>query len=124
MKKVNPMKKIAARFFVTNNGEEPVRTWLKTLSIDDRKVIGKDIQKVEFGWPIGLPVCRPLGDGLWEVRSVLPDGCTARVLFGFSEGAMVLLHGFIKKTKKTPQHDRKLALSRLRALSGSKWSSL
>lgn len=114
------MKKIPARFFATDSGEELVRRWLKTLSFDDRKAIGKDIQKVEFGWPIGLPVCRPLGDGLWEVRSDLPDGRTARVLFGFAEGAMVLLHGFIKKTQKTPQHDRTLALSRLRALSVSK----
>ncbi len=113
------MKKIPARFFATDSGEEPVRSWLKTLSLDDRKVIGKDIQKVEFGWPIGLPVCRPLGDGLWEVRSGLSGGRTARVIFAFAEGAMVLLHGFIKKARKTPQHDRTLALSRLRALSRS-----
>lgn len=117
---MNPLKKIPARFFATDNGEEPVRTWLKTLSLDDRKAIGKDIQKVEFGWPIGLPVCRPLGDGIWEVRSDLSDGRTARVLFGFSEGTMVLLHGFVKKTQKTPQHDRTLALNRLGALSESK----
>jgi phage-related protein len=114
------LKKIPARFFATGSGEEPVRTWLKTLSVDDRKTIGKDVQKVEFGWPIGLPVCRPLGGGLWEVRSDLPDGRTARILFGFAEGAMVLLHGFIKKTQKTPQHDRDLALGRLRALSENK----
>lgn len=114
------MKKIPARFFAADSGEEPVRTWLKTLSPDDRRVIGKDIQKVEFGWPIGLPVCRSLGDGLWEVRSDLSDGRIARVFFGFAEGAMVLLHGFIKKTQKTPQQDRTLALGRLRALAGTK----
>lgn len=117
---MDSLKKIPARFFAADSGEEPVRTWLKTLSLDDRKVIGKDIQKVEFGWPIGLPVCRPLGDGLWEVRSDLSDGRIARVLFGFAEGAMVLLHGFIKKTQKTPQHDRTIALGRLRALAGTK----
>ena len=109
-------KKIPARFFATGTGEEPVRTWLKSLSHDDRKVIGKDIQKVEFGWPVGLPVCQSLGDGLWEVRSHLPGGRTARVLFGFVEGTAVLLHGFIKKTRKTPDREKELALGRLKSL--------
>lgn len=110
-------KKIPAHFYATVSGEEPVRTWLKSLSLADRKSIGKDIQKVEYGWPIGLPVCRSLGGGLWEVRSNLSDGRTARVLFGFALDTMVLLHGFVKKTQKTPQQDRELALRRLRALS-------
>ena len=111
------LKRVPARFFATANGEEPVRTWLKRLSIADRKTVGKDIQKVEFGWPLGLPVCRSLGDGLWEVRSDLSDNRTARVIFGFAGDTMVLLHGFIKKTQKTPRHDRELALRRLRTVS-------
>ncbi len=111
-----PLKKVRARFFATDSGGEPVREWLKELAPDDRKVIGKDIQKVEFGWPIGLPVCRSLGDGLWEVRSNLSDGRTARVVFGFAEETIVLLHGFIKKTQKTPPQDRELALRRFRSL--------
>ena len=111
------LKKVPARFFATHSGEEPVRVWLKELDQDDRKTIGKDIQKVEFGWPIGLPVCQSLGDGLWEVRSNLSDARIARVIFGFSSGTMVLLHGFIKKTRKTPHHDKALALRRLKLLS-------
>jgi len=110
-------KKVQARFFATDSGEEPVRTWLKRLDPDDRKTIGKDIQKVEFGWPVGLPVCQSLGDGLWEVRSDISGGRISRVVFGFVEGTMVLLHGFIKKTQKTPRQDRELALNRLKALS-------
>jgi phage-related protein len=113
-----PLKKIVAHFYATGPGEEPVRAWLRSLDEDARRVVGKDIQKVEFGWPIGLPVCRPLGDGLWEVRSDLSDGRSARVLFGFFEGTMVLLHGFIKKTQKTPKPDRDLALKRLRSIAG------
>ena len=109
-------KKVPARFFATANGVEPVRVWLKGLELEDRKTIGKDIQKVELGWPIGLPVCRPLGDGIWEVRSDVSNGRTARVLFGFVEGMLVLLHGFIKKTEKTPAQDMELALSRLKTL--------
>lgn len=63
------LKKVEVIFFRTGAGGEPVREWLRSLSpIEDRKQIGVDIKTVEFGWPIGMPVCRPLGDGLYEVR--------------------------------------------------------
>ena len=84
------------------------------LSLEDRKVVGRDIQKVEFGWPLGMPYCRSLGDGLWEVRSDLTDGKTGRVIFCVVRENMVLLHGFVKKTQKTPTRDLKLALRRLK----------
>jgi phage-related protein len=85
-----------------------------SLSIDDRRVVGKDIQKVEFGWPIGMPYCRPVGRGLWEVRSNLVDGTIGRIIFYFQDGEMVLLHGFIKKTQKTPAQDIDLAVRRMK----------
>ncbi|HPO11825.1 MAG TPA: type II toxin-antitoxin system RelE/ParE family toxin [Candidatus Hydrogenedentes bacterium] len=109
-------KKVPARFFAAESGEEPVRQWLKELDANDRKTIGKDIQKVEFGWSIGLPVCRSLGSGLWEIRSNISDGRIARVIFGFVEGTMVLFHGFIKKTQKTPSQDIELAYKRMKSL--------
>jgi phage-related protein len=98
-------------FFRTGAGGEPVREWLKFLSpIEDRKQIGVDIKSVEFGWPIGMPVCRPLGEGLYEVRSSLTQNRIALVLFYIDvKGRMVLLHGFIKKTQKTPPADLDLA---------------
>jgi phage-related protein len=88
-----------------------VREWLRSLSpIEDRKQIGVDIKTVEFGWPIGMPVCRPLGAGLYEVRSSLSQNRIARVLFYIdAKGRMVLLHGFIKKTQKTSPADLELA---------------
>ena len=86
------------------------------LSEDDRRLVGKDIQKVEFGWPIGTPYCRPLGHGLWEVRSDLTDGKIGRVIFSIMGGEMVLLHGFVKKTQKTPAQEIDLALKRQREL--------
>lgn len=107
-------KKIPALFYRSADGKEPVRDWIKSLDLDDRKIVGKDIQKVEFGWPIGLPVCRSLTKGLWEVRSNISHGRIARVIFCIADGSMVLLHGFIKKTQKTPQHDMDLALKRRR----------
>ena len=79
-------------------------------------MVGRDIQKVEFGWPLGMPYCRCLGNGLWEVRSDLTDGKIGRVIFCVSRGRMVLLHGFIKKTKKTPAQDLRLALKRMKEI--------
>jgi phage-related protein len=90
-------------FFRTEAGGEPVRAWLRGLTAEDRKRIGEDIKTVEFGWPVGMPVCRSLGDGLHEVRTALAQNRVARVLFYVDKNErMVLLDGFIKKTQKTP----------------------
>jgi len=86
------------------------------LDKEDRYLIGSDIKTVEFGWPVGMPTCRPMGDGLFEVRTNLPRGRTARVLFCIYDNQMVLLHGFIKKTQKTPKKDLELASDRKRKL--------
>jgi len=103
-------KRVPAIFYRTEAGGEPVREWLKALSPADRKLIGEDIKTVEFGWPIGMPVCKPLGDSIYEVRTSLTQNRTARVLFYIDKlGRMVLLHGFIKKTQKTPNEDLELA---------------
>lgn len=103
-------KRVPAIFFRTGAGGEPVRDWLRGLSGDDRKRIGEDIKTVEFGWPIGMPVCRALGDGICEVRTSLAQNRIARVLFYIDKrGRMVLLHGFVKKTQKTPEADLELA---------------
>jgi phage-related protein len=106
-------KRVLAIFFRTEAGGEPVRDWLKGLPLsEDRKRIGEDIKTVEFGWPIGMPVCKPLGSGIHEVRTSLTQNRIARVLFYVDKkGRMVLLHGFIKKTQKTPDEDLELARS-------------
>jgi phage-related protein len=110
------LKRLPAAFFRLSTGREPVRDWLKDLSPEDRKVIGDDIRTLEFGWPVGMPLCRSLGNGLWEVRSNLTGKRIARVIFCVHDQQAVLLHGFIKKTKKTPQSDRDLALRRKQEL--------
>lgn len=110
---MNPgLKRLPARFYRSDSGREPVREWLKGLDIEDRKVIGEDIKDVEFSWPIGMPLVRPLGQGLWEVRSSLPRGRIARVIFCVEHASMVLLHGFMKQSQKTPQRDLDVALQR------------
>ena len=105
-------KKISAVFYRLASGTEPVRDWLKELEPEDRRFIGLDIATAEYGWPVGMPVCRPLGDGLYEVRSNLPGNRIARVIFTIAGGQMVLLHGFIKKSQKTPKADLDLAKRR------------
>ena len=106
------LKRLPARFYRSDAGREPVREWLKNLEPEDRKVIGEDIKDVEFSWPIGMPLVRSLGRELWEVRSNLRHGRIARVIFCIEREQMVLLHGFVKKSQKTPQRDIDLALKR------------
>jgi phage-related protein len=107
------LKRLPARFYRTPNGREPVREWLKDLPAADRRILGEDIKDVEFAWPLGLPLVRSLGRELWEVRSSLTQGRIARVIFCVTDGQMVLLHAFIKKTQKTPQQEIDLALKRM-----------
>ena len=106
-------EKGAGDFLSTEAGGEPVREWLKApASSDDRRRIGYDIETVEFGWPLGMPTCRPLQDGICEVRTNLAQNRVARVLFYIDAlGRMVLLHGFIKKSRRTPIEDLNLARS-------------
>jgi len=106
------MKQLPAFFYALPSGREPVREWLKSLPAEDCKFVGEDVKDVEFAWPNGMPLCRPLSRGLWEVRSTLTQGRIARVLFCEHEGKMVLLHAVIKKTQKTPAGDLELALKR------------
>lgn len=102
-------------FFRTETDREPVRDWLKSLPPDERRIIGEDLKTVQFGWPLGMPWVRKLAAGLWEVRSRLPARI-ARVIFTTNAGEMILLHGFIKKSQKTPVEDLELAKNRLRML--------
>jgi phage-related protein len=104
-------------FYRTTGGKEPVREWLKALPIEDRKIIGDDLKTVQFGWPLGMPLIRKLEANLWEVRSRLHQR-VARVIFTVEDDTMVLLHGFIKKSQKTPAADLRLARQRLRELQG------
>ena len=76
----SPRKILAVNFYCETNGNEPVRKWLKSLEKEVRSLIGKDICTVQEGWPLGMPLVRSLGSGLWEIRSFIPNGI-ARVIF-------------------------------------------
>jgi len=102
-------RKIPLIFYRLRPGSEPVREWLKGLPEAERHGIGKDLLRAQWRWPVGMPLCRPLGNGLWEVRTDLPTRRTARVLLCLHEEHLVALHGFIKKTRATPEDDLALA---------------
>lgn len=110
-------KRVRAVFFRTAEGVEPVREWLKSMPKGDRRRIGVDIKTVEYGWPIGMPTCRPLGQGLWEVRTKLRDR-EVRVMFFFEGELMILTHGFVKKERQTAPRDMRLARDRKRQWEG------
>jgi phage-related protein len=109
---VDVLRPLPLQFWLSPMGQEPVREWLASLAPEDKKVIGRDIAKVQYRWPLGLPLCRPLGNGLWEVRSSLPSKREARVIFGFQASGLIALHAFIKKSQTTAEFD--LALARKR----------
>ncbi len=99
-------------FFQTLNSKEPVRDWLISLSEIQKKAIGTEIKVVQYGWPLGMPVVRKMATDLWEVRINITTGI-ARVLFTVDGELMILLHGFIKKSQKTPKNELAIAKKRL-----------
>lgn len=110
-----PDRPLPVVFFRLDSGREPVRDWLRGLSRDSRRSIGEDIKTLQFGWPIGMPLARKMGDELWELRSRLRSGI-ARTFFTVHDATIVLLHGFVKKSEKTPAKDLALAKRRLTKL--------
>jgi phage-related protein len=106
------------RLLPTDAGADVVLDWLRGLGPKDRALVGQDLMRVQFRWPVGMPLCRPLGEGLWEVRSNLSSNRIARVLFCFTEGQLVALHGFVKRTQKAPEGELKLARKRMREFEG------
>ncbi len=112
-----PPQPLLAKFFQTDLGTEPVKDWLRNLTVGDRKTIGSDIRTVQIGWPLGMPLVRKLEAELWEVRSQITDGI-ARVIFTMRGNTMILLHGFIKKSQKIPTSELAVAKNRLKQLKG------
>ena len=109
-------RKVELVFFRNDADREPVREWLRGLDEAERHAIGTDLLRAQWRWPVGMPLCRPMGRGLWEVRTDLLNNRTARVLICFYQDCLVALHGFIKKTRATPGDDLALARKRQKEL--------
>ena len=110
------LTEIPVVFYRKASGTEPVLDWLRSLPAEDRRAIGADLATVQFGWPVGMPLCRSLGNGLWEVRSTLPSRRIARVVFFVVKDRIGVVHGFIKKTQKMPTDDLDLARRRMKEM--------
>jgi phage-related protein len=106
-------RKVPVVFYRTAAGREVVRDWLRELDAEDRGAIGMDLMRLQFRWPVGMPLCRALGDGIWELRSDLKGNRIARVLFAFVEERLVVLNAFIKKSRKTPSAEIETARRRM-----------
>lgn len=80
-------RKIPVVFYRTPAGAEAVLDWLRSLDAGDRRIIGRDLMRLQFRWPVGMPICRPLGEGLWELRCNLESNRIARLLFCFTQSS-------------------------------------
>ena len=113
--RMNKTPRLTVRFFCESTGSEPVRDWLKRLPVEEMREIGTDIKTVQFGWPMGMPVVDHIDGEIWEIRTRLATRI-ARVLFTLDGSVMVLLHGFIKKERKTPKAELDIGKQRLKKL--------
>ena len=107
--------KLMVLFYVTDTGNEPVREWLRSLPMAHKKIIGEDLKTIQYGWPLGMPLVRKMEPGIWEMRTKLPTGIV-RMFFTINDKSLVLLHGFIKKSQKTPTKELDTARNRKKDL--------
>lgn len=106
------MHKVA--FYQTPAGNKVVLEFIRSLSPEDRKVVWEDLRTVQIGFPMGLPLCRPLGEGLHEIRCSLASRRELRLIFYFDRArqSLAVVHALIKKSAKIPKSDIELARKR------------
>jgi phage-related protein len=102
-------------FYKEDSGREPVIEWLNRLDKQERIKIGEDLQTLQYRWPLGMPLVKPLGKGLWELRTKLSNRI-ARIIFVVQDSYIIILNGFIKKTEKTPLREIEIAQTRLKKI--------
>lgn len=104
---------LAVTFYKSATGNDPVVKWFRDLNKEDRKRVGLGLLRVQENWPIGMPVCKSLGKGLWEVRCTLTNNRISRIMFFMHDSEICVVHAFIKKTQTTPQLELELARKRM-----------
>lgn len=99
-------------FYKEQSGKSPVEIWInKMLTLKEKNKIYDGLKKLQCEWPIGLPLTRHLENNLWEMRTYLGTR-DSRLIFIIKNKNIFILHGFIKKTNKTPRNEINLALDR------------
>jgi len=93
---------------------EAVRQWVDDLPVGLRAYYARIAERMmKYGPYLGMPYVRSLGKGLYEIRAIGKEGI-ARVFFGAESKQIVILHGFVKKTDKTPKREMDIAWRRLK----------
>ena len=110
-------KSFSVIFYQEPSGKEPVREWLKDFNKADRKIIDRDVKSAQYAWPMEMPLIKLLGDKLMEIRTKL-ENRQVRIFFVLHKGSIVLLHGIVKKTQKTPKNELDTARKRLKQVKG------
>lgn len=115
-----PQKRIHARFYASESGNEPVKEALLELGRPTKTVVGEDIRFVEINWRVDRPHVDRLRSGkgryeqtLYEVRHTVED-IEYRTLFFVFEAEMILVHFFKKTLQKTPKSDLDLGWDRMK----------
>jgi phage-related protein len=101
----------SAVFYKTEAGNEPALYWFRALEPEERRIVGYELRLLQIGFPEGLPRCRSLGDGLFELQCTLPNKI-ARVIFFLDGHSVIIVPGFIKKSQKTPKEELETAKAR------------
>ena len=111
------MAEWAIEFYRNEYDESPVEEWL--LSIPET-ALAKIIRNMgllrEFNIALKEPYIKPLGDKLYELRAKDKNGIYRVIYFAHTKQKFVMLHGFTKKTQKTPSKELKLAKKRMKEM--------
>lgn len=102
--------KFKAEFYETKNGNKPAKDFM--LSQDDKmkaKLFGLVDILEQYGNALREPYSKPLGDGIFELRAKVGTNISRVLYFFYYEGRIILTHGFVKKTQKTPKSEIKKA---------------
>jgi phage-related protein len=107
---------LSVTFYKSAMGNNPVVKWFRDLNREDRKRLGLDLLRVQENWPVGMPICKSLGKGLWEVRCILSNSRISRIMFFTHDSEICVVHAFIKKAQTTPQLELELARKRMKEM--------
>lgn len=108
------MPKTTIRYYITASGENPVKSFIESLTEKQQKKLTRVISYIEeYGLITAIPHVKKLkGTSLWEIRILGQDNM--RVLYArVLADSILLLHGFVKKSQETPKREIKTALNRL-----------
>ena len=102
-------------FFVDEKGSSPIREFLQSLDLKTQARFAWSIEQLRIrNVRAQEPLVRHLDGKLWELREESSTNIYRLLYFFFSGRRIVFVHGFQKKTQKTPPREVKVARNRMR----------